>query len=132
MEDGIWGFGEGIILRKLLSLWMDDITHYNLNEMSDYDAWNLLSWTEIEWPKPPSKQYILSKTKQVKYPFVCFFFPCSFNITLFTNSENLQHNPTSVKSNNWLAALTLRSAHITTNALSWSKQYSRINIHSQQ
>jgi hypothetical protein len=53
MENGIWGFGEGmiIILRELLNLWMDDITHYNLNEMSNYDAWNLLSWMEIEWPR---------------------------------------------------------------------------------
>jgi hypothetical protein len=62
------------ILRELLSLWMDDITHYNLNEMSDYNAWNLLLWKKIEWPHTPSKQYILSKTKQVKYPFACFVF----------------------------------------------------------
>jgi hypothetical protein len=55
MEDGIWGFGEGVILTELLSLWMDDITHYNLNEMLDYDAWNLPSWMEIERPCTPSK-----------------------------------------------------------------------------
>jgi hypothetical protein len=32
---------------------MDDIKHYNLTEMSDYDAWNLLLWTKIEWPHTP-------------------------------------------------------------------------------
>jgi hypothetical protein len=69
-----------IILREFLSLWMDDITHYNLNEMSDYDAWNLSSWKEIEWPRTPSKQYILFETKQVKYPFVCYFFSFSFSM----------------------------------------------------
>jgi len=53
---------------------MDDITHYNLHEMSNYDAWNLPSWMEIKWPHTPSKQYILFETKQVKYPFACFFF----------------------------------------------------------
>jgi len=40
-------------IKELLSLWMDDITHYSLNEMSDYDAWNLPSWTKIEWPCTP-------------------------------------------------------------------------------
>jgi hypothetical protein len=67
-----------IILRELLNLWMDDIIHYNLNEMSDYDTWNLSSWMEIEQPCTPSKQYILFETKQVKYPFACFFSPFSF------------------------------------------------------
>jgi hypothetical protein len=96
---GFWGRNEcewmRIILRELLSLWMDDITHYNLNEMSDYDAWNLSSWTEIG-PAPPSKQYILSKTKQVKYSFACFFFSIYFfnvvSIKLFSPIEGLIFN----------------------------------------
>jgi hypothetical protein len=138
MDLGFWGRNEcewmRIILRELLSLWMDDITHYSLNECQIMMLGICHHGRKLNGPAPPSKQYILSKTKQVKYfYFSHLLFQCNFNKTLFTNWgfnwKNLQHNTTQTS---WLAPLTLRCAHITTNAFSWSKKYSGINIHSQQ
>jgi len=56
MENGIWGFGEGMNenhIKGVIELVGGWYNMLQLEWMSDYDVWNLPSWTEIEWPCTP-------------------------------------------------------------------------------